>query len=501
MVTLDDYYALVEVVDLKPESEESFGKAIIRYEVRKYQNVSNLGSKNAYLVSMTQRVLVPNQQAYEPGAQSISSYSDYPALLKSSVDITCPTGMKMCIKNLFPRTLNANVSVTKSSGDSSNTSTSHESTSGSSTANVNTYDVSTSIGFFGDMPTGSVGFGYSHSTENATSRSSSTGGSSGNGHSVGNDATMSVKDWSCYSQLDHTTMNPSWVWGQGYPWDVIVYNQSGNGDTVQLPTFVQNRLLTSGTDGDYLLPPSELSLFGVDFTMKASWLFELEDGATFDDSVSISHTTEYLTASHGISSAGALYAELQTEDEASMATNPVKIPSLSAFALNPLGLNVNGGSIGFSAYPFLAAPSSADAEFKIVSPANNLQVTGTGFTSGLTTDFSVNPTLEITFKVADTTTDYSLHLMHWIGAGSGSCELAWKVNNNDNYKGAILVSATEGQGGEGNISSVELRNSDYSSISFHDYLVLGTNTIHIDLSKMGSDSACEYTLFAVAVTA
>lgn len=500
MVTLDDYYAWVEVVGLTPESNEPFGTAIIRYEVRKYQNVSNLESKNAYLVSMTQRVLVPNQQAYEPGAQSISSYSDYPALLKSRVEITCPPGMEMRIKNLFPRTLNANVSITKSSGDSSNTSTSHESTSGSSTTNVNTYDVSTSLGFFGDMPTGSVGFGYSHSTENTTSRSSSTGGSSGSSRSAGDDETMSVKDWCCYSQLDHKTMNPSWVWGQGYPWDVIVYNQS-SGDSVQLPTFVQNRLLTSGTNGDYLLPPSELSLFGIDFTMKASWLFELDDDATFDDSVSISHTTEYFTASHGISAAGDLYAKLQTEDEASKATNPVKIPSLSAVALNPLGLNVNGGSIGFSAYPFLAPPSTANAQFKIVSPANNLQVTGAGFTSGLTTDFSVSTWLEITFKVADTTTDYSLHLMHWIGAGSGSCELAWKVNNNDNYKGAILVSAPEGQGGEGNISSVELRNSDYSSISFHDYLVLGTNTIHIDLSKVGGDGACEYTLFAVAVTA
>ncbi|MBP2847806.1 hypothetical protein [Dickeya oryzae] len=499
MLKQDDFYSVIKVVDLKSEASEgktsNFGKAIIRYEVHKYQDVSNLHSKNAYLVSMSQRIIVPNQNSYTPGAQHISSYENYPALLKSKVDVSCPTGMNVLIKSLFPRTLNSTVSMTKSSGDNNSKTVSNESTRGSSVSNINTYGVSASAGFMGDMPMGSVSGEYSHSTEKTRSRSSSIGQSSGSGHNSGRDESMSVKDWSSYSQLDSSAVSPSWVWGQGYPWDVILYNQQASDGSIQLPTFVQNLLVS---DGYYVLPPSELSLFGIDFTMNASWVFEAVEDTTFDDSLTFTHDSTYFTASHELTAADKLRATLQTENQASNASNTVEISSLSAFALNPLGLEVSGGSIGFTAHTFLVPPTTATEPFKIVSTQNNIQVTGTGFTAGLTTDFSVTPTLDVIFKVSDTTVDYAFHLMHWIGNQSGGCALTWTIN--DKYSGVILVSAPEGQGGEGNISTIELRNSDYSSISFHDYLVVGTNTLHIEIAPVGSASDYNYTVFAMAIT-
>jgi len=145
---------------------------------------------------------------------------------------------------------------------------------------------------------------------------------------------------------------------------------------------------------------------------------------------------------------------------------------------------------------------SADTIFKIVSPANNLQVTGSGFGPGMVSDFSKPTVLTIKFKIADTQTEYALLFLHWIGEHSDSVKLNWTINNqssgevNDEWSGTILVSETEGNSGQNNVSSLELRNSDYTSINFHDYLVIGMNTITIEVDGGDGDS---YTLSALAV--
>jgi hypothetical protein len=103
--------------------------------------------------------------------------------------------------------------------------------------------------------------------------------------------------------------------------------------------------------------------------------------------------------------------------------------------------------------------------------------------------------LVITFKVADYTGEYALLLMHWIGPNSDACKLAWSINGNE---GVFHVDATEGTGGQGNTSSLALRNLDFTSINFHDYLVIGTNVIEVEISS-ANGKAASYTLFAAAI--
>jgi len=74
-------------------------------------------------------------------------------------------------------------------------------------------------------------------------------------------------------------------------------------------------------------------------------------------------------------------------------------------------------------------------------------------------------------------------------------KLAWSVNGNE---GVFHVDATEGTGGQDNTSSLALRNLDFTSINFHDYLVIGTNTIEVEISA-ANGKAASYTLFAAAI--
>ena len=85
--------------------------------------------------------------------------------------------------------------------------------------------------------------------------------------------------------------------------------------------------------------------------------------------------------------------------------------------------------------------------------------------------------------------------MHWIGENSDAVKLAWSVNGNE---GVFHVDATEGTGGQDNTSSLALRNLDFTSINFHDYLVIGTNTIEVEISA-ANGKAASYTLFAAAI--
>ena len=85
--------------------------------------------------------------------------------------------------------------------------------------------------------------------------------------------------------------------------------------------------------------------------------------------------------------------------------------------------------------------------------------------------------------------------MHWIGEDSDACKVAWSVNRNE---GVFHVDATEGTGGQGNTSSLALRNLDFTSINFHDYLMIGTNTIELVFTPANGQPA-SYTLFAAAI--
>ena len=471
---------------------QAFGTSIAQYEVHKRRDVRNLGSTIGYIVMLKHRIIVPNQTSYLPGPTANTGYNNYPAILVNKVSIAANNQATVTLRNLFPQTLNSAVSTSATANDGSNSSVTNENTSGSSHTNVNTFGVALTGGFFGELPMGSLTLDYSHSWEHSTYDSAMAGTSSGATHNIGAGESMSIKDWSSYGYLDSTATNPTWIWGQSYPWDVIQYNQSSNGTDINLPAFVVDRLLSSSL----VLPPSQLSQFGIDFTMTATWLVDFPEGIAEDETVQISHTTSSYTASHTLNG-GTIAAQLQSPSAASAAQYQSPQLPLSDYSLIPLsgpGAG-NGSAIGFTTTPFTYAPSSPSSGFKIVSPANTLQVTGEGFAPGMTTTFTQPVRLTLTFKVADYSGEYALLMMHWIGESSDACKIAWSINGNS---GLFYVDSVEGSGGQGNVSTLGLRNRDFTSINFHDYLVIGTNTIELEISP-ANGGAASYTLFATAI--
>ncbi|WP_231752919.1 hypothetical protein, partial [Burkholderia sp. TSV86] len=153
--------------------------------------------------------------------------------------------------------------------------------------------------------------------------------------------------------------------------DRLQYNYTADGVIISLPAFVQARMY----DGVQVFPPSQLSLFGVDFTMTSTWLISFPQGVTSSERATLTHSMSYLTASHSQSS-GNLIARLQKSSEAATASYQSPPLELSTYALEPvLSTDVkNGATIGFTVNPFIYPPTTPSSNFKIVSAANTLQV-------------------------------------------------------------------------------------------------------------------------------
>jgi hypothetical protein len=490
----------------------NFGSQTIQYTIRQYRDVRNLGNVLGYLVACKQRVIIPNQNAYAVGPNSNTSYVNYPAAVTNSIALTANNGATVQVKSIFPVTLNAAVNTSLLSQSGSTSSTSNQFSSGSNQSQTNTFGVSVSGGFFGDLPMGGIALDYQHGWESGSFTSNTAGSDAGRQNIASSGESMSVKDWSSYGFTDNSNQAPTWVWGQTYPWDVIQYNQSSNGSTINLPSFVEALLLNN----DLLLPPSQLSLFGLDLTMKAGWLVEFPGEISASEAISLTHKTTLYTGSHMLvqGNPSSVSATLQSANQAASASySPSPALDLSTYALDPIwsASTKNGATIGFTVDPFTYAPTASRNNFKIVSPANNLQVTGTGFNalnltnpptsppylscdppiSGTATSFTVQ------FKILDSKTEYYLHLMHWIGADSKPCIVTVTVN--DTQLNPFYVDSLQGQGGQNNMTSIELRNLDFQSPNYHDYLVLGLNTVTVAVTASASSASNLYTLFALAV--
>lgn len=480
-----DLYAFEETKALDP-----FGVATFKYEFRKYHDVRKLGSVPAYLLLCTQRVVVAGSTAYNAGPMNTTGYSNYPAIIINQITPQVNNGATTVVKTMFPRTLNATVSTSVNTGGSTTNATEYQHTSGSSTTTTNTFSLFTPD--------------FGHGKDKDTSRSTTHGSTSSTESSISSGDEMSIKDWGSYGYQTGNTI--TWVWGQAYPWDVLQYNQNSGSNSplygdpiITLPTFVQQRLVDNNT---LVLPPSALSLFGCDFTMKVGWLIEFPGGISGDETVTMQHHMICYHASHGFDSknSNAFEATLQTADDASSGSyTPDSTLSMSTYALDPIKTPSanNGAIIGFTADPFTYGPPTS-SEFKIISSANNLQVAGNGFDASLTTTFASTPTLTVQFKIIDRVSAYSLLLKHWIGPSSNPCMMTFTMNNGQQV--TIYVTAPEGMGAQNNLSVIDLRNLNFASINFHDYLVIGLNTITVTISPVdqGKENN-QYTLFALAV--
>ena len=438
-----NFYTFEKHEDLVDANGSHFGFSLAQYEIHFLRKVTNGQSLNGYAIALKQRIVIPSRVGYQPGPYSTNTYQNYPAVLENSVSISVNEGALITLHHMFPKTLNSQVSTSISSDHSGSTNSSVEHSTGSSTTNVNTFGVSVSAGIFGELPVANVTADYSHSWEASQSRGTSVGTS------------------------------------------------TGMASSIDLPDFVKQRL-TAGAN--YALPPSDLSLFGLDFTMTAAWAVYFPGPVSSEQVASIAHVTRCYEASHTCEGTS-VTARLDTQSGARSHSYAVEVP-LSDYGLEPIlsPNSDNGAAIGFLANPFITPPASAATTFKILSPANRLQVTGSGFDEVMHTSFAQPVKLKATFKITDTVNNYALLLMHWVDEKTGPCLLDWTVNGQ--WVGQIQVSAG---GGQNNVSSIELRDTDFTSVNFHDYLLVGTNVVEIAIAPATPGGCTGYTLFAMAI--
>lgn len=523
MLKLNDLYTYHTVQSLEyvvPTTTvtKRVGTTIISYEIRPYRDVRNLSEALAYQVLCTQRIVIPNQKPYTPGGLDVEHFHAYPAVVMNQISLTAtesgtPTHPELV--SYSPRTLNASVVTSVSSGSGTSGAATMQHTNGSSTSQSNSFGASASLGFFGDVVTGGLSIDYEHGWGSEQSRSASAGSETGSSRHRDSSESMSVKDWACYASLDPHSSSPTWVWGQEYPWNVIQYRNTLKGSNITLPNFVTGVLY----DGTQLFPPSELSQFGIDFTMKAVWIVKTTAP------VDIVHTVNYYTAYHKL-----VGTDIQAGIHAPHSfTCGASNLDLCRYGLDPVPnrSSAAGAIVGFIPGRFLVPPSPAvvsgstvtpPTAFKIISSGNNLLIEDrtsyaglttaddeagfSAFETALTAKFTQNCpalTMRLSFKIIDTSQSYQLYLKHWKSHPTGV--MLSLVFNGDTSRPLVkYVDAFEAEGGENNLLTISLRNLNYGSVDYHDYLQLGLNTIDITLTPIGGSAGpCRYQVRAISI--
>lgn len=496
-------------------SGTQIGVLLSEYDVREYWDVRNAVPPNpgtgtpalamrAYVVTLRQRLTIPNRNANSyHRLQQVDSYSNYPILAVQQVSPQPPAAsanLAFYLEDYSPKTLNAMVNTSNNAGTSTNTGTSVARMSGSSTSVTNSYEVGGSAGFFGDLPTGSVSGGYSHSETDTTEHSVTKGKSSDVGAQAGTGNSMSIKDWASYAFLDPAKETPAWVWGQEYPWNVISFRSTDVNQNVALPGYVSSLLF----DGKTVYPPSNISQFGINVVSHAKWVFYIQGQAgAQDETVAFQHTITYWEGSHLATTVNGnpqAQANIAIVYDQPVETVTLNLPVLALDPIADAGAG-NGAVVGFAMSEFIALPGSAP--FRIKSEANNLYVFGSGFdsvstadsvltASNLTASAPVSFTLQ--FKVVDASLELNLYFKHWLTMSTG-CIMTIHVNG---YKIVRHVDALDAGSGADNLTTVTLRKKDYTAPDFYDYLVIGLNEIVVTISPNTSDP-CGYSLRALAI--
>lgn len=493
MLIARDVYTQVET-DAIVSNGAPLGQTIIQYEVRAYDDVRNLGDTRSYLVTCTQRLILPNPTPYAPSAGKVSSYNDYPGLLSNTIAVSDPDKhlSSYQVVDYSPRTLNTAVTTNQNVSQGGESTSTQQFASGSSASQTNSFSRSSSVGFFGDSRTGGATVDRSQSSTFEQFCSRSAGGSVSRSNQLSNSDTTSIKDWGCYACIDMNAQSPTWTWGQEYPWNIIQLKGTDGDGNVQLPAYVQDRLYDAADQ--ILLPPSDLAQFGVDFTSTATWV--LTPSAPFNglEPVSFVHTLTYGAATHELTG-GVLLASLDTYAPISITSATLDLPVL---ALDPLSLRDGRPAIvGFLANKFDVAPDSG-SKFAITSDTNDLLIRGEGFDGALTTDFTVaNPSMTLYFKVLDNVTNLSLALKHWT---QNSTAVQLSVSINGNAAVTKFADAPQTSSGGDNVTTIALRNRDFTSVDYCDWLVPGLNTVMISFCAITPGNPTSlYQILAAAI--
>ncbi|MFZ6845531.1 hypothetical protein [Undibacterium sp. RuTC16W] len=538
------------------------GRLTLDYRVALYNDVQAFDDHSVqqepnqqFYVHCTQRISITNTFAGAIGPNDIGtespelkeSFNNYPALIESVVLVEPRDGLKIELLDFSPKTVNTAVQTSQSNGatkDSNNSSTT-TSTTGSSYSQSSTYGVSVSVGNM---------YGLTVSAENtfAASKEKSSSNSDGQSSSVGNSSgmseSMSIKDWGSYASVNPVTASPTWVFGQEYPWNAIECKYS-NGVKNPAPSFITNdqnqiQLLISPTmqenlyQGNVLYPPSELSMYGLTFITKSSWRVYIDNSTS--SKITIGNHIYYFTASHlfipstddgEVSSyVPAVYMD-ETEWELTCDKDGKSIPDftfdLNIMGLDPIGVNTNIAVVGFTPSKFIpsaqittqGSAATLPQKFKTIAPTNDLIIENSSeyVDSSVESGFSVSQSclsaswkntysqykVSLYFKVTDLVQEYTLYIKHWVGQQTG---VMLKIVINQDTTNSIerYVDALEGQGGGDNLLKLSLRDLDFASINYHDFLQLGLNSIEISILPATSsgdspEGTCVYQIRAISI--
>lgn len=544
MFSKKDAYLIQEYLTLKNGEDQEGddiipGTLFLEYQVTLYNNVQ---LKNAtavdqpknqqFVVQCTKRITISNSDAASLVPSDDLAYNNYPVLINTTMDMQQTNVGKPNLRLLdySPKTINTAVNVSGSSGGSTGqtTETSNSNTVGSSTAQTNSYGTSVSVGTMGDIPVTSATSSYEHATTTTQEQSNTSGSSSGQSTSSESSGTesMSIKDWGTYGFVNPRNKIPYWTFGQEVPWNAIKCRKTDGTyytdvNPRQIDITIPDSMKAALYNGDCLYPPSELSVFGINFVTKTSWLITINntdsDEIVFDQSVNLYTASHILNPEKNV----VVYrdetpANLTVIDGQSLSTTL----SLNIMALDPLGNSDLAAIVGFIPSQFITLPANAStadtfpSKFKIISTTNELMAQDTSnYSAGSACGFSAsqtyldatfsqqNPSLQMTlyFKVVDVVKDYNLYLKHWTTTQE---DVMLTLVINDDYANPITkyVDAIEGEGGANNLLGISLRNQDYASIEYHDYLQLGLNSIQITMQPVNANfSNCGYQIRAVSI--
>ena len=478
------------------------GAAYLKVFVEKRIATSNLASRPTYLIFAALRLSVYNKQSLNINPGAVTSYQNYPAIFTVQKTLQCPVASEAANFELMryaPATVNTAITTSRSDLMGTNKTNSAQQSVGSSTSQTNSFGVNVQGGLMMDLPMFSVGVSYDHawSSEQNQGRAVSVGQDSSS--QSGNSDTFSIKDWGIYAQVNYDALTASWVCAQEYPWDVLQYHSVGNGGNIEIPDEYVNRLLV----GDCVLPPSQLSLCGTDFTFTSNWKFSpSEDNVDPTQGiVTLVLDTACALATHQRTGSASPYGLSVTLGQPATTTNNLTLTwgDLAQLALDALAPGRNDASLNFLKLPASRFPAAATVPLTLTSPTNTLLCTASGFGPGMIADVaSGTASYTLAFKVLDTVSEVVLYLKHW-KMDSGAIVLTISINGQalpDEF-----VDAAQGAGGASNRTEITLRSTDYMSDDFCNYLVVGLNIIKVSLApKLTAPGATRYCLSAAVVS-
>jgi hypothetical protein len=323
---------------------------------------------------------------------------------------------------------------------------------------------------------------------------------------------------------------PVWVFGQEYPWNAVLCkftngntnignNSSVEANTNQWEMYISSAMTSNLYDTVFLYPPSELSTFGLNFVMKASWRVYIDNTAS--TTITIDNTVLFYTASHFLQNGTPkVYLDkdptnlLTKNDESKIVPLSLQL-DLNIMALDPIGVNRPAAIVGFMPTQFVQAPDpdTATKPFKILSATNDLLIQDTtDYTQGTPGNFAVdnncltatwdkdNPdalTITLYFKIIDSVSNYVLYIKHWLTKVT-QVSITCVINQNDNNQLIKYVTALEGEGGDNNLLELALRNLDFTSVNYHDYLQLGLNSVSLTIVPLTASDA-QYQIRAISI--